>query len=427
MIFKRGDSKFYSYKFMYRGELYCASTKQSNAKVAKEIEAAKRAELAKGEVGIFERKRVPTLREFCEKLFAPRISATVGGFIKNKTWKDHYKTGINALLAFEPLASARLDEIDTELVGKFAAYRQAQGEKGKAVNTVNSNLRVLRRVLNKAVEWHAPKKGVFLLDKAPAFDKLKGANKRDRVVTFKEEAAYLEKARINSPLLADFVAQLFDAALRTGEGFRLRWEDIAWEGGQYGEPVMRIRQGKTDAARRDVPISPRVQDILRARWKAAGKPEQGRVWPNADTKSKHVESSTLKKMHAKTCKEAKVPLFVLHEARHTSLTRLGCSGCDAWTLARIAGHQKIQMSMVYVHAQYMEGAGWWGQWWENRKNGGKPVTPAATGAEIRYTENRTTGADEESAASSMETKGLWWAVQGSNLRPPACKAGALTN
>ena len=21
----------------------------------------------------------------------------------------------------------------------------------------------------------------------------------------------------------------------------------------------------------------------------------------------------------------------------------------------------------------------------------------------------------------------WWAVQGSNLRPPACKAGALTN
>ena len=23
--------------------------------------------------------------------------------------------------------------------------------------------------------------------------------------------------------------------------------------------------------------------------------------------------------------------------------------------------------------------------------------------------------------------GIWWAVQGSNLRPPACKAGALTS
>ena len=41
--------------------------------------------------------------------------------------------------------------------------------------------------------------------------------------------------------------------------------------------------------------------------------------------------------------------------------------------------------MVYVHAQYVEGAGRWGQWREVRKNGGKPITPPATGAEIRYT------------------------------------------
>src|SRR5579863_1303142 len=80
--------------------------------------------------------------------------------------------------------------------------------------------------------------------------------------------------------------------------------------------------------------------------------------------------------------------LALDEARHTSLTRPGCSGCDAWTLARIAGHQKIQMSMVYVHAQYKEGAGWWGQWWENRKNGGKPITSLAKGAEIRWTRIR---------------------------------------
>jgi len=32
-----------------------------------------------------------------------------------------------------------------------------------------------------------------------------------------------------------------------------------------------------------------------------------------------------------------------------SLTRLGASGCDAWTLLRIAGHSSINMSMRYVH------------------------------------------------------------------------------
>ena len=41
------------------------------------------------------------------------------------------------------------------------------------------------------------------------------------------------------------------------------------------------------------------------------------------------------------------------------------------------------MSMTYVHSQHMEGAGWWGKWWENRR---KPKS--ATGYTIVYTENR---------------------------------------
>src|SRR5262252_4442826 len=35
--------------------------------------------------------------------------------------------------------------------------------------------------------------------------------------------------------------------------------------------------------------------------------------------------------------------------RHTFLTRLAESGCDVWTLARIAGHSSIAMSARYVH------------------------------------------------------------------------------
>jgi len=41
--------------------------------------------------------------------------------------------------------------------------------------------------------------------------------------------------------------------------------------------------------------------------------------------------------------------FVLYSLRHTFLTRLGESGCDAWTLARIAGHSDIRISTRYVH------------------------------------------------------------------------------
>jgi integrase len=67
----------------------------------------------------------------------------------------------------------------------------------------------------------------------------------------------------------------------------------------------------------------------------------------------------LRKQHAKTFKalaegaakrdEQPVRPFVLYSLRHTFLTRLGQSGCDAWTLARIAGHASITISARYVH------------------------------------------------------------------------------
>jgi integrase len=41
--------------------------------------------------------------------------------------------------------------------------------------------------------------------------------------------------------------------------------------------------------------------------------------------------------------------FVLYSFRHTFLTRLGESGCDVWTLARIAGHSSIAISARYIH------------------------------------------------------------------------------
>jgi integrase len=69
----------------------------------------------------------------------------------------------------------------------------------------------------------------------------------------------------------------------------------------------------------------------------------------ARTESGHVEPSSLKKQHLKALKLSKVRPFVLYSLRHTFLTRLGQSGCDVWTLARVAGHSSIAISARYVH------------------------------------------------------------------------------
>ena len=41
--------------------------------------------------------------------------------------------------------------------------------------------------------------------------------------------------------------------------------------------------------------------------------------------------------------------FLLYSLRHTFLTRLGQSGVDVWTVARLAGHSSIGISARYVH------------------------------------------------------------------------------
>lgn len=337
MIYKRGD--IYWFKFVWRGELIRESTKQGNDKVARQIESAHRTALAKGEVGIGEKKPSPTLGEFIDKRFEPFVKVTT----TPKTWLDYYRSNLRAIKAYKPLANAKLEEITTEKTSAFAAHRKG---KGLEISSVNSSLRVLRRVLKVAVEW-----GVC--PSAPKIKLLPGERHRERVISSSEEARYLAAA---PDLLATIVMILADTGMRPEECFRLRWESITWTNGRHGTVL--ITHGKTAAARRVLPFTPRVRAVLEARWENADKPEEGWIF-RAPTKSGHVEKSTFKKQHKRVFKTLKeeaekngekaVRPFVLYDLRHTFLTKLGESGCDVWTLARTAGHSNIKQSSRYVH------------------------------------------------------------------------------
>jgi integrase len=329
-IYKRGE--VYWYKFMWNGELVRESTKQGNDKVARLMEAAHKTSLAKGEVGIRDKKPVMTLAEFCDDRFEPWAKAT---FEKSspKTWFDFYRVGLRAIRNYKALASLRLDEITSERAAEFAAFRQSQGLQ---VSTANSSLRVLRRMLRLAVEWGE-------LQSMPTIKRLPGERHREHVVSYDEEGRYLVAG---SELLASIATLLVDTGMRPEECYRLRWESITWVNGRNG--TLLVTHGKTVAARRVLPMTPRVRAILESRWERTGKPLEGWIWP-APTLSGHVEPSSLKKQHRKALRLAGVRPFVLYSLRHTFLTRLGESGCDAWTLARIAGHSSVAISGRYVH------------------------------------------------------------------------------
>jgi integrase len=328
-IYKRG--RIYWYKFMWNGEMVRQSTRQPNRNTARQMEAAHRASLAKGEVGIRDRKVVPNLKNFCVERVEPWAKSTFE-HASPKTWL-WYEFGIDSLKNSKTLASLKLNEIGPELVAEYASERQSDGLQ---ISSVNSCLRALRRVLRLAVEW-----GV--LEASPKIKFLSGEHRRERVITSKEEALYLSAAL---PLVHDVSVVLFDTGMRPEECHRLRWENINWSNGRNG--VLLIAEGKTKAARRVLPLSPRVRTLLEERWIVTGKPSEGWVWP-AETKDGHINHDSLKLQHKKALKLAQVRPFEVYSIRHTFLTRLGESGCDAWTLARIAGHSNIGISQRYVH------------------------------------------------------------------------------
>jgi integrase len=95
-------------------------------------------------------------------------------------------------------------------------------------------------------------------------------------------------------------------------------------------------------------MTPRVRAALENIWLAGGKPDAAYVWPGK-TRTGYIHDESLRRAHLKTIEATKIRHFVLHSIRHTFLTRSGESGCDVWTLARIAGHGSIKVSSRYVH------------------------------------------------------------------------------
>jgi integrase len=328
---KRGSCGVYWYKFMWEGKLIRESTKQGNDKVARQMEAAHRTSLAKGEVGIREKRKAPTFGEFAEKQFLPWAESTFSA--KRKTWL-YYRNGVRRLKGYAPLVSVSLDDAKIgEKVSGYVAHRQA---KKLQVASINRELQVLRRLLHLAVEWG-------FVEQVPKVRMLSGEKHREFVLSPEEEAKYLA---VSPEPLGSIATVLADTGMRPEECYRLQWEYVTWVSGRHGS--LFVTHGKTTSARRSLPMTQRVRALLETRWDAQGKPAEGYVW-TAPSKSGHVEPSSLKKQHAKALKLSKVRPFVLYSLRHTFLTRLGASGCNVWTLARIAGHSSIAISARYVH------------------------------------------------------------------------------
>jgi integrase len=332
-IFKRGN--VYWYHFLFNAEHIQASTKQGNPRTARQIEAAHRTSLAKGDAGIRERKAPPEFRDL-----AKRFLAHVEARHENKPQTvAFYAAKLSRLLEYPPIASARIDRIDEGTIEGYVVARRAAVQPA----TVNRELATLRRMLRLAYEWRE-------IQRVPRIRLLTGERTRDFVLSRKQEESYLKAC---AQPLRDVAILMLETGLRIGEALRLEWADVTLDpihGSRFG--FLRVREGKSKNARRIVPLTDRAAAVLRARAESSPSP-----LVFANRKGRPYLGTTLNHLHrdafAPKVEGERVPMFagdfVLHSLRHTMLTRLGESGVDAFTIMRIAGHSSIVVSQRYIH------------------------------------------------------------------------------
>jgi len=238
------------------------------------------------------------------------------------------------MLSASTLGDTRLDEMTTLHSQEFARKHATLSPSG-----INRGLRTLRRALNLAFQWGK-------LDKPVKVPLAAGEHQRDRVLTSSEIERYL--AACPQPW-KDCATIILDEGFRPGEVFGLQWPHVLFN--NDGSGFIQITEGKSKAARRMLPMTPRVRALLFSRWESAGKPEDGYVFPSG-AKLGHFNGDVSKDQHAKALDDSGVDAFVPYTLRHTALTRLGeAAGGDVFVLARIAGHSSITITQRYVQPQ----------------------------------------------------------------------------
>lgn len=327
-IFKRG--KVYHYNFWWKGEHIQESTKQGNPRVARQIEAAHRTRLAKGEVGITERKPAPLLKDFAQR-FIDEIQVRCS---EKPATIEFYGCKLKRLLEFEPLASARLDKIDEELI---SAYVQNRSKTVSAVS-VNRELATLRRLLRIAHDWQ-------IIPRVPKIKlNLKAERNREFVLSHEMEQRYLALA---PQPLRDAALLMLDTGMRIGELLDLKWALVHMKpvgNARFG--FIGIRRGKSKNAPRNLSLTPRVHAMLAER---SGQAKCAYVFTN-ESGCEPLSIWTLEDQHKRLKAALELPAdAVIHSFRHTFGTRLGEAGADAFTIMRAMGHSSVLVSQKYVH------------------------------------------------------------------------------
>lgn len=217
-----------------------------------------------------------------------------------------------------------ISDIDTDAVDNWIAQLIKEENSGA---TINKKLTALSKVMSVAMDRGA-------LDKKPKFTRRREVGGRIRWVTYEEERVLIDLlTQWGMSDHIDVVKTLIDTGCRPGELYGLKSPEVNFE-----TNTITFWATKNDAPR-SVPMTLRVQEILRRRTKNSVRP-----FPYSDMwmRTQWEKARILMNLQDD-------PGFVVYACRHTCASRMAQKGVPIQVIKEWLGHKNIKQTLQYAH------------------------------------------------------------------------------
>lgn len=317
-VYKRG--KTYWIKWYEDGKAKYESLKTQEKKDALVAKAAKELELRAG---------VPVAQSNCTVAeFAEQYLMWHSG---EYPWAQKEMGYYFDSVLLPEFGKMRLASLDPQKVELWKHKRLGSighiSKKPIARATVNSELKKLKALVNKAVDW-----GVVPRNTIKSVQTLQRMDARPRSFFTAEQLQALYEADESNSAIWQLLA---NTGMRVGEALNLKWENV-------DDVKIRIVSSKEFRTKtrqwRDIPISPGAATALK----------QLRSKTNYDYVLPPMCKLTLRNRFGKACKKADI-VGTPHELRHTFISHLVMQGVPLRTVQVLAGHKTIGVTEQYAH------------------------------------------------------------------------------
>lgn len=347
---KRKDGTFEK-RFTIEGRRY--SVYASNTKELAEKEQETRGQINQG---LYKKNSNITLDDYFSKWVERKMIDTKGNSLN--TYISIYKNHIS-----EKLGKYKIKDIERRQIIEI----QSESAKHSSVTTCNYIMAVLKIVLNDAIRdqviTNNPAANIKNLKKIKA--EKKANESYHRALTEAEQTLFMQACKTS--YYYEFFALALCTGMRFGELCALTWNDIDYLNNvihvtktQTHDINSKITIGttKTEAGKRDIPLTPNARQALKAQREKIGiiyrfEKESNPVFisPNGKTIFNRSVNSEIERVLNLLRKQGyKIEHFTMHALRDTFATRYIEQGGNLQTLQKILGHSSIKMTAdIYAH------------------------------------------------------------------------------